>query len=156
MKKQNDVKEWLEANSFQFIIYDKPIDGGICTRQRPDFVFDSTNGVFSIVLEIDENMHSSYVEDCENKRMVNLSQALGQPTIFIRFNPDSYCCGEKKVYNTVPVDRYRVLKHWLNKSLSITVEEMKNLGFCSMVKLFYNDFNERECKYETLLDFDSQ
>jgi hypothetical protein len=156
MKKQNDVKEWLDKNSFQYIIHDKPIDGGFCTKQRPDFVFDSINGVFSIVLEVDENAHHGYVEDCEKTRMINLSQALGQPTIFIRFNPDPYRCHGNKVYNTVPKERYRVLKHWLQKSLSMNVMEIKQIGFCSMIKLFYNDFNEYNCKYETLQPFDKE
>jgi len=42
-----------------------------------------------LIVEIDENQHVNY--SCENKRMMELSQDLGnRPLLFIRFNPDSY------------------------------------------------------------------
>jgi hypothetical protein len=43
-----------------------------------------------IIVEIDEDQHRDY-SNCENKRMMELSQDLGhRPIIFIRFNPDDY------------------------------------------------------------------
>lgn len=154
MKKQNEVKEWLEAQGYKFILNDKPVDGGQCTRQRPDFVLDSYHGVVSIVVEVDENMHGNYVEECERTRMINLSQALGQPTIFIRFNPDPYRFKGERIHNTRPSERYRVLRHWLDTTMGISMEEIQKVGFCCMVKLFYDDFDETISTLETILAFD--
>jgi hypothetical protein len=54
---------------------------------RPDLLLDM--GSHIIIVEIDENKHSGY--NCENKRMMSLSKDLQyRPTVFIRFNPDSY------------------------------------------------------------------
>jgi hypothetical protein len=51
-----------------------------------------------IIIEIDENQHIDYDCNCENKRIMELSQDLGhRPIIFIRFNPDDYLCKENKI-----------------------------------------------------------
>ena len=51
-----------------------------------------------IIVEIDENQHIDYDCSCENKRMMELSQDVGhRPIIFIRFNPDDYMKGNKKI-----------------------------------------------------------
>jgi hypothetical protein len=158
MKKQHVIKMWLISNNYNFIIYDKPIDKGACVRNRPDFVFESTNGGVMVVLEVDENMHKgdSYTPECEIIRMINLSQALGQPTIFIRFNPDNYKRDGKTIINDDPKYRHSVLKKWLDDCIGIAIEKVYNIGFCSMIKLFYNEFNENEVQFETLLPFDAK
>ena len=69
-------------------IEDKIIEDG-CSKRRPDLLLDI--GTHVIIIEIDENKHSSYDCSCENKRMMEISQDLNhRPLIFIRFNPDGY------------------------------------------------------------------
>ena len=41
-----------------------------------------------MIIECDENAHSSYPVDCEKIRENNICYALGLPCVFIRFNPD--------------------------------------------------------------------
>ena len=69
-------------------IADKKIKDG-CSNKRPDLLVDM--GTHILILEIDENKHSSYDCSCENKRLMLLSQDVGhRPIVFIRFNPDGY------------------------------------------------------------------
>jgi hypothetical protein len=69
-------------------VLDKQIQDG-CSRRRPDLLLDM--GYHVIIVEVDENAHSSYECSCENKRLMELSQDLDhRPVIFIRFNPDKY------------------------------------------------------------------
>ena len=57
--------------------------------KRPDFVFDLGDRI--IVLEVDENQHSSYLCECEQKRMIQIHQDYGGLDVcFIRYNPDRY------------------------------------------------------------------
>ena len=66
-----------------------------CSRRRPDLMLDL--GYQVIIIEIDENQHTSYDCSCENKRLMELSQDIGHRNlIFIRFNPDSYKTRENK------------------------------------------------------------
>ena len=60
-----------------------------CSKRRPDLLLDM--GTHIIIIEIDENKHTSYDCSCENKRLMELSQDVGhRPIVFIRFNPDAY------------------------------------------------------------------
>lgn len=156
MKKQHIMKMWLLNNEYKFIINDKPVDNGVCIRNRPDFVFESKNGGIMIVLEVDENMHKggSYTPECEIIRMINLSQALGQPTIFIRFNPDSYNKNSQRIINDDPKYRHSILKKWLDYCIVMPIDNIYDIGFCSMIKLFYNEFEESNVHFETVLAFD--
>jgi hypothetical protein len=70
------------------VIYDKHVKNGFSSR-RPDALIDL--GTHSIIIECDENQHKNYDNICEEKRILELFQDLGdRPIIFIRFNPDSY------------------------------------------------------------------
>ena len=69
-------------------IADKRILDG-CSRRRPDLFLDL--GYQIIIVEVDENQHTEYDCSCENKRIMELSHAVGHKSIiFIRFNPDDY------------------------------------------------------------------
>lgn len=76
-------------------ITDKKVNDG-CSMRRPDILVDL--GYQVLIIEIDENAHQDYDCSCENKRIMELSQDVGhRPIIFIRFNPDSYRMGDKKI-----------------------------------------------------------
>jgi hypothetical protein len=67
---------------------DKIVNGG-CSRRRPDMLLDL--GYQVLIIEVDENKHTDYECNCENKRIMELSQDMGhRPIVFIRFNPDGY------------------------------------------------------------------
>jgi len=87
--KEKDVSDRIKTH-FKDLnwICDKRIADG-CSRRRPDLLLDV--GTHIIIVEIDENKHSSYECSCENKRLMELSRDLyHRPIVFIRFNPDSY------------------------------------------------------------------
>ncbi|CAI2174051.1 13049_t:CDS:2 [Funneliformis geosporum] len=65
--------------------------------RRPDFVIDA--GTHQVVLEVDEYQHKKGEYNCEIKRMWDIAQALGIPTFFIRYNPDSY-----RIFNGITKD----------------------------------------------------
>jgi hypothetical protein len=69
-------------------VSDKKVQNG-CSNRRPDLLLDM--GSHIIIVEIDENKHNNYDCNCENKRLMEISQDLNhRPIIFIRFNSDSY------------------------------------------------------------------
>ena len=81
----DNVKESFPNLSW---ISDKKIQDG-CSKRRPDLLLDM--GSHIIIIEVDENKHSTYDCSCENKRLMELSRDLDhRPIIFLRFNPDGY------------------------------------------------------------------
>ena len=69
------------------IIYNTSV-GTECGRYRPDVRIDAHTHF--VIVEIDEHMHDGYDKDCEKIRQENITQALGLPCIFIRYNPDAH------------------------------------------------------------------
>jgi hypothetical protein len=158
LAKQKDVKNYLEAKGFDILLYDKMIDNGICIKNRPDFVFESKSKGYYVVLEVDEYQHNGYNDICECTRMINIGQSLGMPTIFLRYNPDEYIVylnGHKKVKNPSFTKRMVILELCLKKTLEKTQDEIKQLGFCSIIQLFYNGYNKHLNKYHTLMPFEN-
>jgi hypothetical protein len=69
-------------------VNDRVITDG-CSRRRPDMLVDMGSHV--IIIEVDENQHTSYVVECETRRLNDISLDLNcRPVMMIRFNPDSY------------------------------------------------------------------
>jgi len=87
--KESSVTDFIKEHFNQYtIISDKTISDG-CSRRRPDILLDFGDQI--IIIEVDENKHSSYDCSCENKRLMEISKDLNhRPVVFIRFNPDSY------------------------------------------------------------------
>ena len=87
--KENDVTDRIkEAFPNLTWIADKKVKDG-CSLRRPDLLVDM--GTHIIIIEVDENKHSTYDCSCENKRLMEISQDVGhRPIVFIRFNPDGY------------------------------------------------------------------
>ena len=85
---ENIIKQLLDDNNIIYTTYDKIIKDG-CSTKRPDFTFDLGDRI--IVLEVDENQHSSYPVECETNRMIQIHQDYGGLDVcFIRYNPDTY------------------------------------------------------------------
>ena len=73
-------------------VKDKTIEGG-CSMRRPDLLVDM--GSHIIIIELDEHKHNSESYSCENKRICQIWNDVGERNIiFIRFNPDSYTNSE--------------------------------------------------------------
>lgn len=152
LSKQKEIKSLLDLKKYKYTIYDKIIDSK-CGLERPDFLFDC--GTYFVVLEVDENQHKQYNKssqdnnqyDCDTARMINISQSLGMKTIFIRYNPDEYKVNGIKQYPTKN-RRYKELLIYLNSMLSKKYEELE---FLSVVYLFYDEYDFKNVKLETIL-----
>jgi hypothetical protein len=127
--KQKKVSAFLSANEYIFT-EDKIFDLE-CGKERPDFIIECLDKIIS--LEIDEDQHKSRLCECEQSRMVNLSQAYGMPTIFIRYNPDKYKIGNKIIE---PDDNKRLkkLKEWIS-----FISKRKLEGYLEVLYLFYDN-----------------
>ena len=69
--------------------YDKiAYDTTSCGKERPDFVWDCES--YKLILEVDEDQHKTRLCECEQTRMVNVTQGLGMPCLWIRYNPDEF------------------------------------------------------------------
>lgn len=136
--KQREVKTFLERNNIKFDSYDQAIFQTDCDlKTRPDFSFDCDT--HCVVLEVDENAHGSNNELCECTRMVNIAQAFMRPTIFIRYNPDYYYVKGKKMDPSKTV-RLKLLLQWLRHLMELNHENLVKNGYCSMIRLYYNEF----------------
>ena len=89
LAKQRQVMAHLDAQNLKGTSTDKMIDGGVCGKERPDRIFELADRI--ILLEVDEHQHKNRPCECEQTRMINISQSFGgMPTFWIRFNPDEY------------------------------------------------------------------
>lgn len=130
--KQKLVKGFLDKNNYTYDQYDTIIEKGICGKERPDFLFDC--GTHFVVLEVDENQHDDRINHCEKIRMINISQSLGLPTRFLRYNPDIYVNINGETQNPSTEEREEMLKLWINNLV--------------------NDYNKNIYLDETYLFFD--
>src|SRR5579875_1099830 len=132
--KENKKRKLLEANNIKIESYDSIIENS-CSKYRPDFVIDYT--LFKVILEVDENQHSSYSCECEYSRMVQVFQDFGGiPIIFIRFNPDEYRDENNKLIKSYTGRENKLLE--LLHSLS----NIKELPYPFLITyLYYDGFN---------------
>lgn len=130
---------------YPHVTRDRIIQGG-CSKRRPDGLIDC--GTHTVIIEIDEDQHRSYDDQCENKRIMEIFRDLGsRPLTVIRLNPDGYTCnGEHfegaftrtnvdqhlKVNNSIFVHRLeRLLKEVASAITCIPIREI------SIVELFF-------------------
>ena len=104
-------------------------------KERPDIIYDLVDRI--VIVEIDEHQHESRPCECEQTRMMNISQALGsQQTFWIRFNPDKFKSNESKKFSS-KLKRYDVLKRWLLHALT------QEIPYCiTVLHLFFDGFTE--------------
>jgi hypothetical protein len=142
------VKTIIEG-VFKIESYDRILDGGVCTKKRPDFVI---KGLYrDLVLEVDERQHSrgkKYGPDCEYNRMWDIAQALGIATVFVRYNPDPFIDSEGKRRDPVTADREKILISWIKTLLS---REPPKESFVTAVYLYYDGFDSPEKAAEEIL-----
>jgi len=114
-------------------------------KKRPDFVIDADT--HKVVLEVDEYQHKKGEYNCEVKRMWDIAQALGIPTLFIRYNPDNY------MFNGITKDSNdRERKQELLMCLSDAVKSppAEESQFLRVVYLFYDGYDSTKYKITTI------
>ncbi len=85
MKVVKYLRKKLPNNDF---IHNRSV-GKDCTNGHllPDIRFDCEN--YQLIVEIDEHKHRGADYKCDKQRMYDIIAKLGQPCIFVRYNPDS-------------------------------------------------------------------
>lgn len=149
LAKQREVLQFLDHQMTDF-----PYDSSDRTtqelkdcdrRERPDVLWDRADRV--VILEIDEDQHKDRPCECEQTRMMNISQAYGcERTIWIRYNPDAFKSSESRRW----VQRHRrheVLKRWLKWALTSDTIPYT----ISVVHLFFDGFSEGNVQIEKFL-----
>lgn len=144
LAKQNMVRDYLLQEGFVFHSVDRMIDGGACGRERPDFYIDC--GTHVLIIEVDEHQHSGRACECEQARMVNISQSNGMPTIFLRWNPDKYKTHAKGIQVEATFKRLAVLKEWARHHMTHAPNE-----FLSVMYLYFDGYQYGTEKLETIL-----
>ena len=140
LRKQRLVKSWIDSSphvSLKTYRYDAEHEHGVCGKERPDFLWDS--GTHKVVLEVDEDQHFSRPCECEQTRMVNLTGSFGMPTIWIRYNPDSFA-GSGGTTTKERVRREQLLKilNWALSSIDSSPKSPEQ--YCRVLYLFFDGF----------------
>ena len=138
-KKEEIVKKFFDVNIRLKYIYDKSSpDIKMCTGKyiRPDFVFSLSDK--TIVVEVDENQHESYAEECESMRMINVCTSFGgMPVVFIRYNPDTFRI-DGKIRRVDGGIRLKKLKKTVEEYIAKSLDKLLTVEY-----LFYSDDRER-------------
>jgi hypothetical protein len=149
LAKQREVLQFLD-HQFKEFPYDSTDrttqDLKDCDRrERPDVLWDRADRL--VILEIDEGQHKDRPCECEQTRMMNISQAYGcERTVWIRYNPDAFKSSESRRW----VQRHRrheVLKSWL--AWALTADRLPYT--ISVVHLFFDGFREGNVQIEQFL-----
>ena len=115
--KEKHVVDYITENipEYTFINDKKIIDG--CSKRRPDMLLDL--GSHILIIEIDENKHTSYTTECEIARLNDLSNDVGfRPIVMVRFNTDGY----------MTTDGIKIQSCWkLDKQTNILVINQKKI-----------------------------
>ena len=159
--KQRQVKASINCMEIKkyIVSYDEAVNYKSCQdRTRPDFMFETPNGTHYVVVEVDENQHYGRLEACECTRMVNITHSNQRPTLFIRYNPDKYFVrkhGRKHTQNPSHNKRMIFLEEVLKWAIHMSVENLCIIGVCAMKKLYFNEFDDSNCNWITILSHTS-
>jgi len=143
LAKQNMVRDFLLAQGVPLTSVDRMIDGGECGKERPDFFIDCDTHI--LIIEVDEHQHSGRACECEQTRMVNVSQSNGMRTVFLRWNPDTYKVPKGQTVDSTK-KRLGVLLEWIEHFRKTPPE-----SFLSVLYLFFDGYERGKEKLETML-----
>ena len=90
------VKDYLDEdqNLQHYTYYDQTLPCAPNLR-RPDFTYLLSDRI--VILEVDEDAHRYYNQECETRRITELMEQVGgKPLILLRFNPLKSLLGEMK------------------------------------------------------------
>jgi len=150
--KEMEVVKYLEER-YTFV-HNKSV-GFSCGSYRPDIKIDA--GTHLVIVEVDEDQHKQYDENCEIARMFNIAQAEGLPCVFLRYNPDTYKINgiTKRVYSETRLKK-------LCETIDEHIEKIPET-IVTVYRLYYDSHSQDtvvkydiESKYEDMLaEFDS-
>jgi hypothetical protein len=141
LAKQNAVMTYLGTVDLQPDYIDKMIDGGRYGKERPDGRYDRPDRV--VVLEVDEDQHEERACECEQIRMVNISQSFGgKPVLFVRYNPDKY-----KGQQVTKTKRLSILVDVLTDALVCELPQ----ALAGVKYLFYDGWDESQSGSWTII-----
>lgn len=97
------LKEKLPDDEF---IHNKSV-GKDCTKGHlfPDIRFDCLS--YQLIVEVDEHKHRGANYKCDEQRMYDIIAKLGQPCVFIRYNPDGKDNDKKVLLNEIKNNLYQ-------------------------------------------------
>ena len=149
LAKQREVVQFLDhcMPEHPYTSVDRvPLDLKDCGgKERPDVLWDDLADRV-VILEVDEEQHRDRPCECEQTRMVNISQALGcERTLWIRYNPDAFMGDDARRWGS-KARRLEVLRRWLEWGFTTELEYT-----ISVVHLFFDGFREQDVKVECLL-----
>jgi len=147
--KEELVKSWLDKSEHKdYISYDRThseFKECFGRRYRPDFLFDCDTHF--VVLEVDEKQHRGKTYECDFKRMCDIAQSLGLPSIFVRYNPDSYLTNRRR-YNPREGTRKKYLMETLRYVKTLApVNESEYLRIC---RVYYDGFTKDKFEIEVV------
>lgn len=147
LAKQREVVQFIDhcMHEHPYTSVDRvPFDLKDCGRkERPDVLWDLADRV--VILEVDEEQHRGRPCECEQARMMNISQALGcERTLWIRYNPDAFTSDDARRWNKAR--RLELLRRWLVWGFTADLEHT-----ISVVHLFFDGFREHDVRAECLL-----
>ncbi len=151
--KQERLRAAIEAAGHVLYAYDRILDKGVCTRRRPDYVFDA--GTHFVVVECDEHQHKrGDYAGCEANRMREIAIALGLPTVFIRYNPDAYKTEGGQRGRAAPAAREKTLLLWLKHSME--VPPTQETPYIQVLYLYYDGWHSSEAAKLEPLPLDTE
>ena len=145
-KKNKNKKEWAIVRHLRKEIKmnfeynsSKMLQG--CSKKRPDIYFDLL--LHAVIIEIDENQHNTYNDNCECARINEIVNGIGgKSVIIIRYNPDIIKNNGKKIIISQK-DRIELLVKIIKNEL----EKQYETFVVKIIQLFYNDNYE---EYENI------
>jgi hypothetical protein len=152
LAKKNALMEYLDHKALRGNSTDIVIENGICGKERPDRVFDFDDKI--VIVECDEHQHQERQCECEQTRMVNISQSYGGvPVYFIRWNPDNYVSNDNKLPEPVQ-RRHLTLAKYLEDIRDEKIHLPREL--LNVCYMYYNEwYGIENMKWETILKFEA-
>lgn len=152
LAKQNALMEYLDKKGLRGNSTDIVIDNGKCGKERPDRVFDFEDKI--VIVECDEHQHRERQCECEQTRMVNITQSYGGiPVYFIRWNPDNYASTDTRLPELV-AKRHLTLTKYLHEIQLNKIELPKSL--LSVCYMYYDGWIGIEnMEWTTIMHFES-
>ncbi|KAL4853194.1 hypothetical protein ACK3TF_005809 [Chlorella vulgaris] len=129
--RENQVAAFLRNNGLQWTTWNRQVKEASCGRFRPDFTFELPTHV--VIVEVDEDQHSTYDQSCEHKRMLDITNSYGgMPVTFLRYNTDGFQIAGATVRRTKKV-RLAMLARCLHAALTTVPTNILTIEY-----LFYN------------------
>ena len=142
LAKQREIHSLLIANEKylgkKYDTYDETINNRECGLERPDWTYDC--GTHIVVLECDEDQHSSRPCLCEQTRMINITQSFGLPVIFLRYNPDRFKNKNNRKSKILKSSRHKLLLEWLKHTFKMKPKNSEE--FLRVIYMFYDRFDK--------------